>query len=122
MQEEYEKIYNEFLTNYSLGVTTGEQAGALVAKLAGYYPNYISSLVKAERNYSLLCRDEILKSDDMTGKAVSAVKAEKMAEASDEAFAYKIAKSHVTNLEMLIQSMKSLQRGLIQEMSYAGNQ
>lgn len=121
-KEEYEKIYGEFIKNYSSGATTAEQAGFLVAQLAGYYPNYLSSLVKTERNYALICRDEILKSDDMTGKAVSGVKAEKISDASDEAYAFKIAKSHVLNLEMLIQSAKSLQRGLSQEMSYAGLQ
>lgn len=117
--EPYEQIYAEFIKNYSLGTTTGEQVGELVARLAGYYPNYNSMMAKAERAYALVCRDEVLKTDDATGKAISSTKAETIANASIEATAFKIARSHIQNLEVLIQSAKSLQRGLLQEMAHS---
>ena len=119
MQEPYEQLYSKFMQDYSLGVTTGEMVGNLIAKLAGYYPNYNGRLVTAERAFALICRDEVTKTDDATGKAVSATKAETIADASSEATAFKEARSHVQNLEMLIQSAKALQRGLIQEMSHS---
>lgn len=117
--KEYETLYSEFIKNYSVGTTTGEEAGLLVARLAGYYPNFSATLAKSERAYALVCRDEILKTEETTGKQVSATKAQTMADASSEAFAFKDAKMHVTNLEVLIASAKALQRGLIQEMSHA---
>jgi len=117
--EEYEEIYANFMKNYSLGATTGEMVGELVAKLAGYYPNYNSLMVKAERGFALISRDEVLKTDETTGKAISSAKAETLANASIEATAFKQARMHIQNLEMLIQSAKALQRGLIQEMSHA---
>ena len=117
--EPYEQLYSKFMQDYSLGVTTGEMVGNLIAKLAGYYPNYNSLMVKAERAFAIICRDEVTKTDDATGKAVSATKAETIADASAEATAFKEARSHVQNLEMLIQSAKALQRGLIQEMSHS---
>jgi hypothetical protein len=55
--EPYEKLYSDFMKDYALGVTTGEQVGELVARLAGYYPNYNSLMAKAERAYALTCRD-----------------------------------------------------------------
>jgi hypothetical protein len=119
MTEEYEVLYSDFIKNYSIGVTTGEEAGLLVAKLAGYYPNFSAILAKNERAYALISRDEVLKTEDATGKQISATKAQTLADASNEAFAYKEAKMHVTNLEVLIQSAKSLQRGLLQEMSHS---
>ena len=122
MQEEYEKLYSEFIRDYQSGVTTAEMAGELIAKLAGFFPNFSAMLCREERSYALVCRDEVLKSDDQTGKAVSSVKAMTIAEATDEAYAYKKAKSHIANLEMLIQSAKALQRGLIQELSHANLQ
>mgnify|MGYP001211984678 CR=1 FL=1 len=108
------------MTNYALGMTSGEMVGALVARLAGYYPNYNQAMAKAERSYALISRDEVLKTDETTGKAMSSVKAETIANASPEATAFKQARVHVQNLEMLIQSAKALQRGLIQEMAHSG--
>ena len=118
--EPYEKLYAEFMSGYVSGVTTGEGVGELVARLAGFYPNYNAAMAKAERSYALISRDEVLKTDETTGKAMSSAKAETIAAASPEATAFKQARVHVQNLEMLIQSAKALQRGLIQEMSHSG--
>jgi hypothetical protein len=114
-REPYAVLYAEFMQNYSLGSSSSEEVGELVARLAGFYPTYNAAMSKAERSFALISRDEIIKTDEATGKAISAVKAEKIAGASGEAFTYKQARMHVENLEMLIQSAKSLQRGLIQE-------
>ena len=116
---DYETLYSNFMKDYAAGVTTGEQVGELVARLAGYYPNLNMAKVNAERAYSLTCRDEIMKTDETTGKAVSATKADTIANSSVDATAFKIARMHIENLEMLIQSAKALQRGLLQEMSHA---
>lgn len=116
---DYEKLYSDFMKDYAAGATTGEQVGELVARLAGFYPNLNMARAKAERAYALTCRDEVLKTDETTGKAVSATKAETIANASVDATAFKLARMHVENLEMLIQSAKSLQRGLLQEMSHS---
>jgi len=114
--EEYVTLYSEFMKDYSAGSVTGEQVGGLIARLAGYYPHYNSIMTKAERSYALISRDEALKTDEMTGKAISSTKAETIANASVEASAFKNARMHIQNLEMLIQSAKALQRGLLQEM------
>ena len=121
-KEDYEVLYADFIKNYTSGTTTGEQVGELVAKLAGYYPYYNGAMAKAERSFALRCRDEVIKTDESTGKAVSSAKAETIANASPDATAFKQARTHVQNLEMLIQSAKSLQRGLIQEMSHSNLQ
>jgi len=115
-KEPYEILFAEFMKDYASGTISGENVGELIAKLAGYYPNYNADLVKAERSYALITRDEIMKTDPLTGKAISATKADTLASASAEAAIYKKAKSHMQNLDMLIQSAKYLQKGLLQEM------
>jgi len=115
-KETYEILFAEFMKDYASGTISGENVGELIAKLAGYYPNYNADLVKAERSYALITRDEIMKTDPLTGKAISATKADTLASASSEAAIYKKAKSHMQNLDMLIQSAKYLQKGLLQEM------
>lgn len=117
--EPYVELYETFMKNYSNGVTTGEQVGELIARLAGYYPNYNAQLAKAERSFALISRDEALKTDEATGKAISGTKAETIANASTEATAFKQARMHIQNLEVLIQSAKALQRGLLQEMAHS---
>jgi len=118
-KEYYEELYAEFIKDYSSGVTTGEDVGLLVAKLASFYPNYNMSMARAERIFSLISRDNVIQTDETTGKAISSTKAETISDASPEAFAYKTARVHVQNLEMLIQSAKALQRGLLQEMIHS---
>lgn len=120
--EPYEAMYEDFMKTYSAGATTGEMVGELIAKLAGFYPHYNKAMNLAERAFALKSRDEILKTDETTGKAVTATKAETISDASNEASAFKAARVHVQNLEMLIQSAKALQRGLIHEMSQANLQ
>ena len=117
--EIYETLYSEFIKNYTSNTTTGEQVGELIARLAGFYPTYNMAMVKAERGYALVSRDEVLKTDEATGKPISSAKAETLANASVDATAFKQARAHVENLEMLIQSAKALQRGLIQEMAHS---
>ena len=120
--QEYETLYSEFMKSYTLGATTSEHVGELVARLAGFYPNYNMAMNKSERAFAIISRDEVMKTDETTGKAISSAKAETIADASDEATAFKVARVHVQNLEMLIQSAKSLQRGLIQEMAHSNLQ
>ena|SRR3990167_1217053 len=117
--EEYQILYSDFMKAYASGTTTSENVGELVARLAGYYPTYNMALAKAERSLALVARDEALKTDEATGKAISSAKADVVTSASSEAGIYKQAKMHIENLEMLIQSAKALQRGLIQEMSHS---
>lgn len=118
-KEEYEIVYSDFMKGYASGSVTGEQVGELVARLAGYYPNYNAVKAQRERAYALVSRDEVMKTDETTGKAMSATKAQTIADASVEASAFKNARMHIENLEMLIQSAKALQRGLLQEMSHS---
>jgi len=119
INEPYITLYSEFMKNYNSGSTTGENVGELIAKLAGFYPHYNALMIKADRSYSLITRDEVLKTDEVSGKAISVSKAETIANASVEASTFKKARGHVQNLEMLIQSAKALQRGLMQEMMHA---
>lgn len=118
-KEPYITLYSEFMKNYNSGTTTGENVGELVAKLAGFYPHYNAAMIKADRSYALITRDEVTKTDEVTGKAISVSKAETIANASVEASTFKKARVHVQNLEMLIQSAKALQRGLMQEMMHS---
>ena len=111
-KENYQELYDNFIENYNKTEVTPSQVGEVLVKIAGYFPNYNSELVKNERSFALITRDEILKTDELTGKAVTATKAETIADASSEAFLYKKAKMHIQNIETYISVLKFLQKSL----------
>jgi len=110
--EIYQTLYNEFLSKYNKTETTPSEAGEILARLAGIYPNYNLTMIAAEKAFSVVSRDEVCKTDDSTGKAISSTKAQTIADASQEAFDFKTARAHVQNLEMIIGSLKFLQKSL----------
>lgn len=110
--EEYQIIYSEFLTKYNRAETSPSEAGEVLMRIAGLFPNYNLSMIKAERAFAKIHRDVALETDDLTGKAISSTKAEVIADASDEATTFKTARGHVQNIEMLIGALKFLQKSL----------
>ena len=76
--QDFEILYNEFMKKYLINSTTSGDAGELVARLSGYYPNYNLVVVKTERDYALILKDDISKLDS-SGKQISATKAETIA-------------------------------------------
>jgi hypothetical protein len=109
---DYQKLYDEFMQKYKQSETTPSQVGETLARIAGFFPNYNMSLVKAERAYAIVHKNVALETDDATGKAISSAKAETIAEAAAEAGIFKEAKAHIENIEMLVGSLKFLQKSL----------
>jgi hypothetical protein len=114
---EYQVLYDAFIAQYAKGETTPTMAGEVLIRIAGLFPNYNLAMIKAERSFSLVKRDEVVKTDEATGKAISATKADTLADASSDAFVYREAKGHVANIEMLIGALKFMQKSL--EVEYA---
>jgi len=110
--EEYQKIYSEFINTYNRNEVLPSQVGEVLVRIAGLFPNYNMTKIASEKAYARICKEEILKSDDMTGKAVSATKATTLSEATQESFDFKTAKGHCENIEMLIGVLKFLQKSL----------
>ncbi|HEA46433.1 MAG TPA: hypothetical protein ENH99_01490 [Candidatus Pacearchaeota archaeon] len=109
---DYQELFDDFIQKYNKSETSPSEAGEILVRIAGLFPNYNEAMIKAERAYALVCRDEVLKTDEISGKAISSVKAETLANASVEATAFKKARGHVANIEMLIGSLKFLQKSL----------
>lgn len=110
--EQYQILYNEFLAKYSKTETSPAEVGEILTRLAGVYPNYNMTKIASERAYTTVCKNEVLRTDEQTGKAISSSKAETISNASQEAFDFRTAKGHVENLEMMIGVLKFLQKSL----------
>jgi hypothetical protein len=120
MEKEYMTSYKEFLVEYKAGATTGEQAGEQITKQAQYFAQYNLQLAAATVAFSAKAA-EIEKTIDDSGKQISSAKAGKLADATEEAATFIYARAHVQNISELINALKSLQKGILQEYSHLGS-
>lgn len=114
-QPEYMREYELFVSNYKLTEVAPEEVGLLTIRMASHYGKYNLKFRDALRNYSIILRDLQNQSDPTTGKPMSSVKAETLADATPEAAKYEEFKIDLQNLEQYINGLKSLQRSLMQE-------
>jgi len=120
-EQTYKVQYDAFLTSYKAGSTTGEQVGEQIAKMAQWFASQNTILSIATITYAKTTA-EFEQRVDENGKQLSSTKAGKLAEATQEASEYVTAKMHVQNVEQIINALKSLQKGVLQEYSHLGGQ
>lgn len=113
----YAQEFSDFMDDFRLKEISGEEVGLMVAKMANHFARYNLMLVRANKLNSHAARD-IYSQVDSNGKEISASKAKIIAEATDEANMFEEAKAHVQNLEQIINSLKSLQKGVLLEYSH----
>lgn len=115
---EYVTEYEKFIAGYRFTEVSGEEVGFLIAKMSMYFSRYNNSLRHALRNYSIVTRDLVIGTDEATGKAISSAKADTLAAATDQADHYNELKIHVNNIQEIMNSLKSLQRGIVNEYNH----
>lgn len=111
--------YEVFMKNYKKGITSGEEVGYVIAKLAQYYAGTNMEVGRTEEVFNKTFA-EIINSMDGSGKMISAAKAKIDVDATKEANELRDAKIHLDNIQQFINSLKSLQRGLLNEYSNFG--
>lgn len=110
--EKYQQLYDEFIKSYKKTETSPSEVGEVLARIAGEFPNYNTKMINAEYEFSIVHKKIVEDTDELTGKAMSSAKADTLAEATPECLAFKMAKGHVTNIEMLIGALKFMQKSL----------
>ncbi len=108
----YQELFDAFMQKYKQSETVPSEAGEVLTRIAGLFPNANLAMIKAERSFAAVHAKIADETDDTTGKAISSSKAEVLADASPEAGAFKEARAHVQNIEMLIGALKFLQKSL----------
>ena len=117
MDSDYMIDYEAFQNNFRKTEVSGEECGEMVMKMAGYYARYNVRLSEAIRNFSRVKSNFQSQIDPSNSKTISTSKAEILADATEEAAAYEIARIHVQNIEQYINALKSLQKGILVEYS-----
>jgi len=119
-KEPYFVEYSKFIESYKRSEVSGEEVGEVIARLAQYFAMYNMQMVADDRRLSLVARDIEGRADEQ-GKPISSTKAKVYVDATDEANAYRISRAHLQNVEQMLNSLKSLQKGVLQEYSHLGN-
>jgi len=116
----YQIEYNVFLANYKKGITTGEDVGVIICKLVQYFSEANSKYGDALINFNNKAAN-IECTTDENGKTISSSKAKVMADATEEASILTRVKIDLQNVEEMINGLKALQRGVLNEMAHSSN-
>lgn len=116
---DYMLEYEAFQNSFKKTEISGEEVGELIMRLANYYARYNMRMGAALRIFSEKKAFHQNSVDEMTGKAMSSSKAEVLADATPEATSYEIARIHVQNIEQFINSLKALQKGILNEYAHS---
>jgi len=117
----YYEEYREFLQGYKTGLpTNAELVGELIGRLSSDYCDYNLQLVEANRQLFMVAGDIEARTDD-NGKTISSAKAQSFVNATDQNFKAMELKAHLSNLEVFMSALRSLQKGILNEYSYQGN-
>lgn len=111
---EYLTDFNNFMATYHRGEVSGEEVGELIARMAQHYAKYNLETVAKERRLSLVAKENESKSDE-NGKPISSTKAKVYTEATDEMADFNLSRAHLQNIEQMINSLKALQKGVLNE-------
>ena len=119
-EQAYMNEYFEFMAKYKTTEVSAEDVGEQLARLAQYYAQFNLRLTAANRKLVLIAQD-IESRVDENGKPISSTKAKVFVEATPEAEVVAILKTHLENVDMFISSLRSLQKGLLQEFNHMAN-
>jgi len=115
----YRREFDEFMATYNSGGMDAEKVGVLITRMAQYFCDANQTASFAQRvfngKYAV-----IVDSEDANGKAMSAAKAKILIDASDEGKELTRSKMELENIEQLINALKYLQKGMLQEYAHIG--
>jgi len=117
---DYMTEYETFMNNFNRTEVSGAEVGEVVVKMAGYFARYNVRKGETIRRFSAKKSEFQNSPDPATGKAISASKANTLADSTEEAGAFEMARIHVDNIEQYINALKSLQKGVLIEYNNAG--
>lgn len=118
-EQEYQKEYNQFITDYNSEQMDGEKIGIAVVKMVQHFIEMNMLVASTEIAYNKIAAEMANSLDENTTKPISVAKAELLSKNTPEYSEFRTAKANIVNIEQAINALKSLQRGATQEMSYS---
>lgn len=119
-KKQYQIEYDEFMQKCRMGSVSPEETGIMIARMAQYFCEQNMDLASAEKELNKKAAENVDMIDEATGKLISVSKAEILTKASEEYGKAKSVEVHLTNIEQIINALKSLQKGILNEYSHMG--
>jgi hypothetical protein len=116
----YRSLYIGFMNEYQRGQVSGEEVGEAIMKLANHFAEYNLEVAYQERRFRKIASMVENQVDEKTNKPITSAKAKVLTDASDEALDLLVAETHLKNIEQYINSLKALQKGILNEYSHMG--
>jgi len=113
--DSYLEDYETFMKAFSSQEISGEEVGEMIARMAQHFARHNLITVRSLKVYAKLKSELHGQPDAATGKPMTSSKADILASATPEAYAYEEARVHVQNVAEMINALKALQRGIIYE-------
>ena len=107
------------MTAYKMTEVSGEEVGVLIMRMTNYFSTYNLWLVEADKDLAEAARTNEL-GTDTAGKPISSTKAKVLTDATEQAYKFNLVKAHVVNIEQIINSLKALQKGVLNEYTHSG--
>jgi predicted DNA-binding protein (UPF0278 family) len=117
----YLEEFNEFIELYKIGTTTGEDVGLVIVKQTQHFAEANLSASKWSEIVNKKYAETINSTDGETSKPMSAAKAKILIESTDEYQELQKKKVNLENIDQIINSLKYLQKGALNEYSHMGN-
>ena len=121
-KQEYILEYDNFIAEYDSEQKNGEQVGIAVVKMVQHFIKMNMLVASTEIAFNKISAEIASSLDENTTKPISVAKAEILSKNTSEYSEFRIAKAHLINIEQAINSLKSLQKGIVQEFAYSGVQ
>lgn len=116
----YQEKFDSFIIECNTGQVDGETVGKVIVHLAQEFANYNMMLSAREMRLNAIAAEMVQGTDEASGKPISVSKAELLIKATEEYSDVKRTKIDLENIENFINSLKFLQRGILQEYSHMG--
>lgn len=119
-QQAYLEEYRSLLEEYKEGTVNGERVGEAIVNMAQHYAMANQEYAEALVEYNKIS-SSIEKTTDDSGKPISSTKAKTLAAETPESERYIWAKTKLDSIEQMINALKSLQKGILNEYNQAAN-
>ena len=116
----YKTDYANFMAAYVSGTTNAEQVGEMIARLSQHFSDANDAFGAARKAFNRLLKQIEAEVDDK-GKLISTAKATSRAMATQEGENLIDGETDIKNIDNNINSLKSLQKGVLNEYSHMGN-
>lgn len=116
----YQEKFDAFINNCEAGQIDGEIVGLLIVRLAQEFVNHNMMIANKEARLNSIAAKMIQETDEISGKPYSVSKVELLVKNSEEYKDLKIAKIDLENIETYINSLKFLQKAILQEYAQTG--